>query len=200
MIGSRYDSFKGLCRNGWRRIIGCAITEGLLARFDHVITLNSLHPQIHPTRQRPTALPDDVELLVGDVTDPNTWKSLLDRVKPEIIVHLAAETGTGQSLTEGCRHSHVNVTGTTTMLDALASVGHVPDQVILSSSRAVYGEGAWRASEDSPLVYPGQRAPRTTGAGGIGFSGTGLCIDGSRIYLRNRSAFTPPPNWRRNIS
>jgi dTDP-L-rhamnose 4-epimerase len=152
MIGSRVCVV-----TGGAGFIGCAIAHGLLARFDHVIALDSLHPQIHPTRQRPTALPDNVELLVGDVTDPNAWKSLLDRAKPAAIVHLAAETGTGQSLTEGCRHSHVNVTGTTTMLDALASVGHVPDQIILSSSRAVYGEGAWRASQDSPLVYPGQR-------------------------------------------
>lgn len=71
---------------GGAGFIGCAIAQGLLARFDHVIALDSLHPQIHPTRQRPAALPDGVELFVGDVTDPNAWKNLLHRVEPAAIV------------------------------------------------------------------------------------------------------------------
>lgn len=142
---------------GGAGFIGCAISHGLLERFARVIAVDALHPQIHPDGRRPAALPESVELVVGDITQPKVWTDLLAQVKPDVVVHLAAETGTGQSLTEGSRHTHVNVTGTATMLDAFASTDHVPKQFILASSRAVYGEGAWR-KEEGALVYPGQRS------------------------------------------
>ena len=59
---------------------------------------------------------------------PTTWDAVLADVRPDVVVHLAAETGTGQSLTEATRHGMVNVVGTTQMLDALsAAPGTVPD-------------------------------------------------------------------------
>ena len=143
---------------GGAGFIGCAISEELLKRFDRVIALDILHPQIHPERGRPGALPKGVELVIGDVADPSVWQRLFEQVRPTVIVHLAAETGTGQSLSEGSRHSHVNVTGTTTMLDALARIEHVPEQMLLASSRAVYGEGPWQPLGGGPTVYPGQRS------------------------------------------
>jgi dTDP-L-rhamnose 4-epimerase len=71
-------------------------------------------------------------------------------------VHLAAETGTAQSLHEATRHAEVNVVGTTEMLDAFGRAGHVPSHFVLSSSRAVYGEGEWSRAEET--FFPGQRS------------------------------------------
>ena len=71
-------------------------------------------------------------------------------------MHLAAETGTGQSLTEASRHAHLNVYGTDVMLDALSRHGQEPNHIVLTSSRAVYGEGCWSRS-DGRKYYPGQR-------------------------------------------
>ena len=105
---------------------------------------------------RPPALHWDVQLVVGDVTDKATWDQLLGSLRPEVIIHLAAETGTGQSLTESERHGRVNVCGTTTMLDALSRSGHAPARFVLASSRAVYGEGRW-LSEAGCTVYPRNR-------------------------------------------
>lgn len=169
---------------GGAGFIGCAIAHGLLDRYTHVVALDSLHPQIHPSGQRPGALPDAVELIIGDITAPSIWKDLLTRVKPDVVVHLAAETGTGQSLTEGCRHTHVNVTGTATMLDAFAASGHIPEQIVLASSRAVYGEGAWRVSDDAPLVYPGQRTREQLARGEWDFP--------SLAYVPSEAASTAP--------
>ncbi|MDO5053665.1 MAG: NAD-dependent epimerase/dehydratase family protein, partial [Pseudoclavibacter sp.] len=50
-----------------------------------------------------------------------------------------------------------NVVGTSEMLDAFVRAERLPDKIVLTSSRAVYGEGAWRA-EDGSVVYPGQRS------------------------------------------
>jgi dTDP-L-rhamnose 4-epimerase len=150
---------QGLCLvTGGAGFIGCAISAGLANRFQRVVALDNLHPQIHPARTRPAALHPDVELVRGDVTDPKVWESLLQTIQPTAVVHLAAETGTGQSLTEATRHGHVNVVGTTVMLDALASCRMPPGRMVLTSSRAVYGEGAWRSKEDGSIHYPGQRS------------------------------------------
>lgn len=54
---------------GGAGFIGRAIANGLLDRFARVVVIDSLHPQIHPERKRPDALPAAVELIVGDVTD-----------------------------------------------------------------------------------------------------------------------------------
>lgn len=142
---------------GGAGFIGAAIAEGLLERFSRVIIIDIMHPQIHKTPERPSILPLKIEFIVGDVTEFQMWDSLLSGLKPTTIIHLAAETGTGQSLTESARHSHTNVCGTTVMLDALVRHDAIPQRVILASSRAVYGEGAWLRSSDGQIIYPGQR-------------------------------------------
>ncbi|MET4782126.1 NAD-dependent epimerase/dehydratase family protein [Glaciihabitans sp. UYNi722] len=142
---------------GGAGFIGCALAERLAPTADRWVVLDNLHPQVHASGQRPDALHQSSELVVGDVTDPQTWDDLLCDFRPDIVVHLAAETGTAQSLSEATRHAQVNVVGTTEMLDAFGRHDHVPGHMVLSSSRAVYGEGAWQKS-DGTLFFPGQRS------------------------------------------
>ena len=142
---------------GGAGFIGCAISPALLEQFDEVVALDSLHPQVHPTHERPADLPAAVQLVVGDVSDASTWDQLLTDLKPNVVVHLAAETGTAQSLTESTRHTTANVVGTSQMLDALARHSALPEQIVLTSSRAVYGEGAWRDRTSGEIIYPPQR-------------------------------------------
>lgn len=141
---------------GGAGFIGCALSGALADAFKRVVVVDNLHPQIHEGGHRPRELDSRVELVIGDVTDAAMWDRLLSEVTPDIVVHLAAETGTGQSLEESTRHALVNVVGTTAMLDGLNRNGKRPRRIVLSSSRAIYGEGAWRDSEGS-LTYPGQR-------------------------------------------
>lgn len=142
---------------GGAGFIGTALARAASGTFGRWVAIDSLHPQVHKTRERPRDLDDRAELVIADVTDPATWDALLDDVRPDIVVHLAAETGTAQSLDEATRHAHVNVTGTTRMLDGFGRVGHVPSRFVLSSSRAVYGEGTWQRL-DGTTLRPGQRA------------------------------------------
>jgi dTDP-L-rhamnose 4-epimerase len=142
---------------GGAGFIGCAISKLLKGEFDRVVAVDNLHPQVHPKGMRPSALDPSVEFVKGDVTECPTWDRLLPEFKPDTVIHLAAETGTGQSLTEGTRHAAVNVVGTTQMLDAFVRHDCIPARVVLTSSRAVYGEGAWRDA-DGEVTYPGQRS------------------------------------------
>lgn len=155
---------------GGAGFIGCAISSLIKDQFDRVVALDSMHPQVHPTSQRPARLDPAIELVVGDVTEAATWDTLLADFKPDVIIHLAAETGTGQSLTEGTRHANVNVVGTTRMLDALVAQQCIPKRVVLTSSRAVYGEGAW-ADTHGHISYPGQRSRAQLEAGTWDFPG-----------------------------
>jgi dTDP-L-rhamnose 4-epimerase len=155
---------------GGAGFIGCAISPKLASLFDRVIAIDNLHPQIHPRPVRPSRLHEKVELFIGDVTLSETWDEVLADVKPETVIHLAAETGTGQSLTEATRHANVNVVGTTRMLDAMIR-NHLPSQIILTSSRAVYGEGAWQSLETGEISYPGQRSKAQLEKGEWDFKG-----------------------------
>jgi dTDP-L-rhamnose 4-epimerase len=141
---------------GGAGFIGCSIAKELVERFGRVVVMDNLHPQIHHRSERPLALHPSVDFVLADVTDSDAWDRLLRDIRPEVVIHLAAETGTGQSLTESERHGRVNVCGTTSMLDAMARADFVPQRFILASSRAVYGEGAW-ISADGTIQYPKTR-------------------------------------------
>jgi len=141
---------------GGAGFIGSAISAGLADRFDRVIALDNVHPQIHPSAARPAGLDPRAELVVGDVTLAADWDALLGTVSPDVVIHLAAETGTAQSLAEATRHAMVNVVGTTQMFDALLRHEALPERVVLTSSRAVYGEGAWRAQRTAATLASGQ--------------------------------------------
>jgi dTDP-L-rhamnose 4-epimerase len=174
---------------GGAGFIGCALASRLRPRFDRVVALDSLHPQIHPTTERPAALAVDVELVIADVTHPPSWDTVLADVRPDAVVHLAAETGTAQSLTEASRHASVNVLGTTAMLDALTRHDVRPERVVLASSRAVYGEGAWRDASGA-VVLPGQRSHVMLAAGTWDFPGlTPLPVSAARVEPRPSSVY-----------
>lgn len=142
---------------GGAGFIGCALADTLIDHADRWIVMDSLHPQVHAGSKRPEALHERAELIVGDVTEPADFDRALAAAKPDIVVHLAAETGTAQSLSEASRHGRVNVVGTTELTDALGRAGHYPAHVLLASSRAVYGEGNWKRS-DGTIYQPGQRS------------------------------------------
>lgn len=142
---------------GGAGFIGTSISHLLADAALPVVVMDNLHPQVHSTSDRPGRLHPDAHLIKADVTDSNAWAELLSSWRPRVVIHLAAETGTGQSLTEASRHGMVNVVGTTQMLDAFSSHAIVPEKIILTSSRAVYGEGRWSNAEGKTF-YPGQRS------------------------------------------
>src|SRR5271165_6958406 len=98
---------------GGAGFIGCGVAKTLVEQGARVLVVDALHPQVHTQSGRPVRLPAEAELLPFDVTDPVGWDALLKIERPATVVHLAAETGTSQSLRESSRHSQVNCVGTT---------------------------------------------------------------------------------------
>ena len=149
------DMPRSVLITGGAGFIGSALARRLVAADYEVAVMDILHPQVHGDRATIT-LPPSVRLFTGDVTHAPDFDAVLRLFRPAQIVHLAAETGTAQSLSEATRHGSVNVVGTTQLLDALSRAAHVPDQLVLASSRAVYGEGAWQCG--SQVFYPQPRS------------------------------------------
>lgn len=174
---------------GGAGFIGSALSGKLGGLQLPVVAFDNLHPQIHPSHIRPPALAPEAKLFVGDVCSSDDWDRFLTEHTPSFVVHLAAETGTGQSLTESVRHATVNVVGTSQMLDAFSRHSIKPRRIVLSSSRAVYGEGAWQ-NDDGEIFYPGQRDARMLMAGQWDFPGSkSLAFDARTTEARPTSVY-----------
>jgi dTDP-L-rhamnose 4-epimerase len=122
--------------------------------------LDSLIEQVHGDRERPDGLPDDAELIVGDVRNKDVVARSLKGI--DSVVHLAAEVGVGQSMYAVERYTSVNETGSAVLFEAL--IDHPVRRVVTASSMSIYGEGLYRDS-DGNLFENADRKPRVNGEG-----------------------------------
>lgn len=142
---------------GGAGFIGSHLADALVARGDQVRVFDNLEPQVHgPERRWPVYTDARVERTRGDVRDRSAVAGALRGV--EIVFHLAAATGVGQSMYQIAKYFEVNVQGTANLLDALANENHGVRKLILASSRAVYGEGAYNCTVCG-MVHPPVRSP-----------------------------------------
>lgn len=152
---------KNVLITGGSGFIGSEIVKQLYKTGEWNITvLDSMTEQIHGKNWKTSYLYQQIEdkchFVKGNVTDINT---LLPLVKDsEYIIHLAAETGTGQSMYQINQYNETNVMGTSNILQAISSLGKDSKvkKIILSSSRSVYGEGKYECGECG-VVYPDSR-------------------------------------------
>lgn len=143
---------------GGAGFIGSNLALRLIEKGYHVTILDNLSPQIHGENGENSvlyrAICHKVRFIKGSVLNYNDWKSALEGT--HIVVHLAAETGTGQSMYEIEKYTDVNIKGTSIFLDILANETHTVEKMIVASSRAIYGEGKHNCP-DHGIVYPTER-------------------------------------------
>jgi dTDP-L-rhamnose 4-epimerase len=131
---------------GGAGFIGSHLADALLSRGHRVRALDNLSPQVHgPKAERPAYLDPEVELIRGDVRDPEIVSRALDGV--EVVYHLAAAVGVGQSMYEIAQYTSVNNLGTAVLLEALAA--QPVARLVVASSMSLYGEGLYRCSDGS---------------------------------------------------
>ena len=141
--------------SGGAGFIGSNLCLALQRRGHEVTALDNLSPQIHGTDSPLFAsIKDRVRFIRGDVRVREDWLRALEG--QQAVVHLAAETGTGQSMYEIERYVDVNVRGTAVLLDILANTRRTVQKLVVASSRSIYGEGKYHCS-NCAIVYPHAR-------------------------------------------
>ena len=151
---------KHILITGGAGFIGSHIALKLVDKGFEVSVIDNLSPQIHgndPEKTSPLylSIKDKVQFYQADIADREVWIKVLTKV--DCIVHLAAETGTGQSMYEIQKYVDVNIGSTALMLDLLANSKHNVKKVIVAESRAIYGEGRYFSTELNKRVYPESR-------------------------------------------
>ncbi len=137
---------------GGAGFIGSRLTRRLAPHAKEIVVFDNLHPQVHGDSAAPPPFPNNVVFIRGDVVDAPALHAAVAKHAPQIIFHLAAETGTGQSYDEPSRYSAVNVLGTAHVIEAVRDLPTRPRRrLVLAGSRAVYGEGAYY-TQDGQLV------------------------------------------------
>lgn len=147
--------YKKVLITGGAGFIGSNLSLKLIEKGYEVTVLDNLSPQIHgeysPLYE---SIKDKVNFIKGTVLSYDDWKKALDGV--DVVVHLAAETGTGQSMYEIEKYTDVNIKGTSIFLDILANEKHSVKKMIVASSRSIYGEGKYDCPKCG-IVYPNER-------------------------------------------
>ena len=150
---------KNILITGGAGFIGSNLALKLISKGYTVTVLDNLSPQIHGDNPKETSplflsIKDKVKFIEGTVTNIEDWKKALEG--QDVIVHYAAETGTGQSMYEVQKYVDVNVNGTSLMLDLLVNGNYNVKKVVVASSRSIYGEGKYM-SKELGAVYPKHR-------------------------------------------
>lgn len=145
---------------GGAGFIGSNLALTLLKRGHQVTVLDNLSEQIHgknPEKTSPLylSIKDKVQFIKGTVACRETLQKAI--ANNTVIVHLAAETGTGQSMYEIQHYTDVNIGATALLLDILTNEKHSVKKVVVASSRAIYGEGKYYNKTKNTFVYPLQR-------------------------------------------
>ena len=149
---------------GGAGFIGSWLVESLLVNGHAVTVIDNLSPQIHgamPAPQLSWLGDKSVQFIRGDVRDVDVMDKALAQV--DAVVHLAAETGTGQSMYQIRHYYDVNVQATAALFELVGTRHRHVKRIVMASSRSIYGEGAYRLGEQLLVPQPRNAAALSAG-------------------------------------
>lgn len=126
---------------GGAGFIGSHLTDTLLLKGYNVRIVDNLSPQVHGIdASKPVYMNKDVQFIRGNICDSTVIKNSLKGV--DVVFHLAASVGVGQSMYQIRKYTETNNTGTATLLEHIHE--YSVERLIITSSMSVYGEGLYR--------------------------------------------------------
>jgi UDP-glucose 4-epimerase len=123
---------------GGAGFIGSHVVDALLARGDEVHVIDNF-----ATGRRENLSPA-AALHEHDIREP--LQPLFERIRPEVVAHLAAQADVGTSVEQPELDAQVNVLGTVNVLEAARP--HDAQVIFSSTGGAIYGECERPATED----------------------------------------------------
>ena len=157
----KQPDMKNILITGGAGFIGSNVALKLIEKGYYVRVLDNLSKQIHGDNPEETSplyrsIIRKVDFIRGSVTSREDWLRALDGI--DTVLHLAAETGTGQSMYDIENYVNTNIGGTAIMLDILTNVRTLDvKRVVAAESRAIYGEGRYWSPDLNSYVYPDER-------------------------------------------
>ena len=126
--------------SGGAGFIGSNLALKLIDKGYNVTVLDTLSKQIHGDNPENTSplyksIKDKVTFVKGSVTSREDWMRALEG--QDAVIHLAAETGTGQSMYEVEKYVYTNICGIAILLDILTNTKHSVKRVLVAESRAI---------------------------------------------------------------
>ena len=88
----------------------------------------------------------------GDILDIDTVRRALKG--KNYLVHLAANVGVGQSMTNILDYTINNEVGAATILQVLSEGDHQIEKIAVASSISIYGDGAYKKPSTDKFIYP----------------------------------------------
>lgn len=142
---------KKILITGGAGFVGSHTADALVKHGHQVRVYDNLSKQVHP-KGAPGYLSSDLEFVQGDVRDlEKLSKAVRDA---DVIYHLAAAVGVGQSMYEIADYTAVNNLGTANLLQAILDTRARPEKLIVASSMSIYGEGEYSCGDCGEVAPP----------------------------------------------
>jgi len=133
---------------GGAGFIGSHLADELIANGYRVRVLDRLIDQVHSKEERPDYLHPNVEFIPGDICDANAVRYACFGV--DVVCHLAARVGVGQSMYDIVNYTKTNNVGTAVLLEELMQ--RPVSKLLVASSMSIYGEGLYRRTDGALRV------------------------------------------------
>ncbi len=137
-------SGKRILVTGGAGFVGSHTVDALVRAGHSVRIYDNLSPQVHP-QGVPEYINHDAEFVRGDVRDNDKLRHALRDI--DVVYHLAAAVGVGQSMYEIANYMSANTLGTANLLQVLLETRLKIEKLIVASSMSIYGEGNYRCDE-----------------------------------------------------
>jgi dTDP-L-rhamnose 4-epimerase len=131
---------KNILITGGAGFVGSHLADALLERGHNVRIFDNLTEQVHRDGV-PAYLSPEAELVRGNIQDAAAVRGALEGI--EVVFHMAAAVGVGQSMYEIEHYMGTNTQGTAVLLQELLNRKNQVQKLVLASSMSIYGEGKY---------------------------------------------------------